>query len=147
MPRKALTFDPHLCTGCMYCMTVCSTYNEGRTSLSKARLRIIRHEGHALTGIDEEDELIFSLAGCKQCEEPSCAKSCPSSALERNESTGAIVIRQDRCTGCRACIDSCPFDGISFNEDKNQIFKCDLCDGDPQCVKFCESGALTFEGG
>ena len=22
--------------------------------------------------------------------------------------------------------------------------KCDLCDGDPQCVKYCEFGALEF---
>jgi Fe-S-cluster-containing hydrogenase component 2 len=25
-----------------------------------------------------------------------------------------------------------------------QVFKCDLCDGDPQCVRFCEEKAVDF---
>ncbi len=145
MDRKLLTFDPHLCTGCMYCMTACSTYNEGSTSLSRARLHIIRHEGHAVTKIGEEDELVFALIGCQQCEEPLCAILCPHSALKQDPSTGAIVILKDRCVGCHTCLTNCPFGAISFNEQKQQVFKCELCKGDPQCVKFCQPGALRFE--
>jgi carbon-monoxide dehydrogenase iron sulfur subunit len=33
------------------------------------------------------------------------------------------------------CIAVCP---------KDRVIKCDLCDGDPQCVKFCFPGALEF---
>jgi Fe-S-cluster-containing hydrogenase component 2 len=25
-----------------------------------------------------------------------------------------------------------------------QVIKCDLCDGDPVCVRFCDPGALQF---
>jgi Fe-S-cluster-containing hydrogenase component 2 len=25
-----------------------------------------------------------------------------------------------------------------------QVIKCDLCDGDPACVRFCDPGALQF---
>jgi Fe-S-cluster-containing dehydrogenase component len=55
MEEKVLVFDPFICTGCMRCMTTCSTYNNGATSLAKARLQVARHEGHAITDIDEED--------------------------------------------------------------------------------------------
>ena len=33
---------------------------------------------------------------------------------------------------------------MSFNIKEKQVFKCDLCDGDPQCVRFCEEKAVDF---
>ena len=144
MRRKALVFDPRLCTGCMYCMTSCATYHEGRASLSKARLQIIRHEGHALTKIDEEDELIFAFVTCQQCEDPICSMECPVAAFTRDNETGAVIIDISQCVGCRMCLSACPFGAISFNEREGTVFKCDLCGGNPVCVKFCQSKALRF---
>jgi len=144
MQRKMLMFDPRLCTGCMHCMTSCATYHEGSTSLSKARLQIIRHEGHALTKIDEEDELIFVFVGCQQCEDPLCSLVCPVSAHTRDSETGAVIIDRTRCVGCRMCLMTCHFGAISFNQRERTVFKCDLCGGDPVCVKFCQSKALKF---
>jgi anaerobic carbon-monoxide dehydrogenase iron sulfur subunit len=144
MEKKILSHDPNLCTGCMYCMIACSTYKEGATSLSRARLQIIRHEGHALTRITEEDELIFTFTGCQQCEDPACAAVCPTNALKRDLSTGAMLHLQNKCIGCRMCLSSCPFGALSFHKDRKQIFKCDLCNGDPTCVKFCPVEALKF---
>ncbi|MGD0236129.1 MAG: 4Fe-4S dicluster domain-containing protein [Syntrophorhabdales bacterium] len=147
MERKVLAFDPHLCTGCMYCITACSTHNEGRTSLSAARLRMIRHEGHALTRAREKDELIFTLVMCRQCEDPVCSAVCPTGAITRDSSIGAMVIEREVCTGCGECTTSCPFGAISFSENSNgeaRAFKCELCKGDPLCVKFCYAQALTY---
>jgi len=144
MEEKAIVFDPVLCTGCMRCMTTCSTYNFGATSLSKSRIHIVRHEGHAITRIDEEDELIFEALSCRHCDKPFCLYFCPTRAIELNKETGAITINYDRCIGCRMCIVGCPFGAIRYNSDKKQPFKCELCDGDPQCVKFCPTGALQF---
>ena len=147
MERKVLSFDPHLCTGCMYCMTACSTYNEGMSGLSVARLRMIRHEGHALTRTQEKDELIFTLAGCRQCEDPVCSAVCPTGAITRDGSIGAMVIDREVCTGCRERMTSCPFGAIWFGEDSNgqtRAFKCELCKGDPLCVKFCHAQALQY---
>jgi Fe-S-cluster-containing hydrogenase component 2 len=33
---------------------------------------------------------------------------------------------------------------MSFNSIDKQIFKCDLCDGDPQCVRFCDVKAVDL---
>lgn len=144
MEEKVIVFDPVLCTGCMRCMTTCSTYNIGATSLSKACIHIVRHEGHTLTRIDEEDELIFEALSCQQCDKPFCLYFCPTRAIERNKDTGAMVIDYDKCIGCRMCMVGCPFGAIRYDSDRKQVIKCDFCDGDPQCVKFCPTGALQF---
>ncbi len=144
MERKILVFDPYLCTRCMHCMTSCATYNEERTSLSKSRLQIIRHEGHALTKIDEEDELIFTLVACQQCEDPICSMVCPVAAIGRDNKTGAMTIDRTRCVGCRMCLLTCYFGAITFNQKEKNVFKCELCGGDPQCVRFCQPGALRY---
>jgi Fe-S-cluster-containing hydrogenase component 2 len=39
---------------------------------------------------------------------------------------------------------TCPFGVISINPDKKEMIKCDLCEGNPQCVKWCPTGALEF---
>jgi carbon-monoxide dehydrogenase iron sulfur subunit len=33
---------------------------------------------------------------------------------------------------------------MSFNTIDRKVFKCDLCDGDPQCVRFCEVKAIEY---
>lgn len=142
--EKVIVFDPHDCTGCMRCATTCSTYNMGATSLTKSCIHVARHEGHAITHIDEEDDLVFQALTCQQCEIPVCQKVCPSGAIERNRSTGAITVNHDRCIRCKMCMDACPFGAILYNPNKRQVIKCELCGGDPQCVKFCPTGALQF---
>lgn len=144
MEEKVLVHDPTLCTGCMRCMTTCSTYNNGATSLSRARLHITRHEGHALTGIDEEDDLIFESLNCRQCDKPYCMYFCPVRAIKRDKETGAMVINYDKCIGCRMCVTMCPFGASLYDSARKRVIKCELCDGDPQCVKFCPSGALQY---
>ncbi len=144
MEEKVLVYDPALCTGCMRCMTTCSTYNHVATSLVGARINITRHEGHALTRIDEEDDLIFQAMTCRQCDKPYCMYFCPVRAIKRDKKTGAMVINYDKCIGCRMCITMCPFGAALYDSARNRVIKCQLCDGDPQCVKLCPSGALQY---
>ncbi len=144
MEERTIVFDPFLCTGCMRCMTTCSTYNNRATILAKARLQVARHEGHAITEIDEEDELIFEALACQQCDVPHCMHFCPVNAINRNSETSAMVINYDKCVGCRMCMSGCPFGAIRYDTLRKRVFKCELCDGEPQCVKFCPVEALRF---
>jgi Fe-S-cluster-containing dehydrogenase component len=142
--EKVLVHDHSLCTGCMRCMTTCSTYNNGSTSLARARLQIVRHEGHALTRIDEIDELVFQPMLCQQCDKPRCQEFCPVHAIDRDPKTRAMVINYDRCIGCRMCMAVCPFGAMRYDTSRRRVFKCQLCDGDPQCARLCPSGALQY---
>ena len=49
------------------------------------------------------------------------------------------------CSQCKvpACADACPF-GVIKVSPEGEVFKCDLCDGRPVCVKNCTRQALAY---
>jgi Fe-S-cluster-containing hydrogenase component 2 len=55
-----------------------------------------------------------------------------------------MVVDTDLCIGCGMCSIACPLGGITVDADAGHAVKCDLCGGDPLCVKFCAYGALTY---
>lgn len=130
---KVLIIDPMKCTGCRSCEAACSTWKEGETNIVKSRIRIVPFI----------DEAYFHPIVCQQCETPFCAIPCPTGALRKNTETGMVELYKGKCVGCRLCLMSCPFGAITVLED-SLASKCDLCDRDPMCVKFCEFGALTY---
>ena len=56
------------------------------------------------------------------------------------------VIDEDRCSGCRICNALCPYNAISFLEDKkvSQINEA-LCKGCGACVSACPSSAIKHK--
>jgi len=38
----------------------------------------------------------------------------------------------------------CPIEGVVFDASTGKAVKCDLCGGDPECVKVCDKGALKY---
>lgn len=128
--------DQDLCSGCRTCEIVCSIYHEGIASSSLSRIQWKKHV---------MDACITDIMTCKQCAGPECMTVCPTGALSIDEETGARIIKEETCVGCQLCLNACPVvpSRIRYNAEKNTCFKCDLCDGDPQCVKFCPTGALV----
>ena len=122
------------CAGCRICEMVCSLVHEGECSTTKSRVRIFRDE--------EFGNNLVSL--CQQCADAHCLDSCSFGALSRNEKTGAIVVDDASCTACEECIVACPIGAIHMDNEKNIVFKCDLCGGDPKCVKFCARETITL---
>ncbi|WP_370273485.1 4Fe-4S dicluster domain-containing protein [Methanosarcina sp. MSH10X1] len=129
---RSLLIDTSRCTGCRSCEMACSLYHEGECSPVLSRIRIVKYEALGRN---------FPSA-CSQCSKPRCLEACDHGAIRMNESTGAVFVEESFCTGCRSCLVACPFMG--FHPVKKVAFKCDLCGGDPQCVRFCPSGAITF---
>ena len=46
------------------------------------------------------------------------------------------------CIGCHDCVVACPFGAMRIDPHDDQVFKCDLCGGDPECAKWCPTGAI-----
>lgn len=123
------------CVGCRLCEFVCSLVHEQECSTSKSRIRIYRDEefGNNLVSV------------CLQCEEAHCLESCACDAISRDTKTGAVLIDGKLCNGCEACLVVCPVNAVFFDQEKEVAFQCDLCGGDPECVKICSRGALTLK--
>lgn len=132
--QKLILFEPAKCTGCRRCALACSLAKEGVFNPEKARIGVI--------SISEVGMHVPMF--CQQCTKPLCADVCPVGAISRSEETGAMVLDPDLCIGCKMCVTVCPLSGCLINPDAGTVMKCDLCDGDPQCVKYCAFGALEF---
>jgi heterodisulfide reductase subunit A len=54
------------------------------------------------------------------------------------------VVDEELCSGCKTCISLCPYNAISFSEDKGVAEINDvLCKGCGVCVAACPAGAIT----
>ena len=54
------------------------------------------------------------------------------------------VIEEEFCSGCKTCISLCPYNAISFNEEKRvSTINEALCKGCGTCAAACPSGAIT----
>jgi len=54
------------------------------------------------------------------------------------------VVDEELCSGCKTCVSLCPYNAISFLEDKNVAEINDvLCKGCGVCVAACPAGAIT----
>ncbi|MHB9099420.1 MAG: 4Fe-4S dicluster domain-containing protein, partial [Syntrophales bacterium] len=82
---------------------------------------------------------------CLQCEPALCADACPAGAFDTNEALSIRMINQEECTGCEQCLNACPYGMVRMDTETGKAGKCDLCGGEPLCVRYCPEGALVFE--
>jgi len=129
------------CSGCRICELMCSMiHHEG---LFNPRWGLLRVEINRKPGMDTPLSMIDRPFVCAQCEPAPCAECCPEGAFERDQSTGIWRIRRDSCTGCGLCLEECPNHVIVIHD--GRAMKCDLCGGEPVCVRFCPTGALIVD--
>jgi len=152
---KMVLVDYGKCTGCRTCETVCSSRNrpvavngETMPGLGNPYFSNIRVENF------NPDVDIPNV--CAMCGDAPCVEACPVDpdprtgrrALYRDESTRTIHNDADRCTGCGSCAEACGAKrtGVIVPNPKtgSPEHLCNLCGGDPQCVKWCPFGALSL---
>ena len=109
------------CWGCRTCEVACRQ----EFNLDGATQRI------TVDGDESEDpaggpQFTFRVTLCRHSDEPPRADSCPEGAILRRDD-GIVVLTEALCSGCRACVDSCPYDAIAFDEEQQVARKCNLC--------------------
>lgn len=132
--RRRIVVNRDVCSGCRACQVACVAHHEGVFGTATARIRVVKTEH---LGVDEP-------VVCRQCARPACVAACPEAALHRDERTGAILLSAAACTGCGACVDACPFGVPHLHPRTHLVLICDLCGGDPACVRRCATGAIAY---
>jgi Fe-S-cluster-containing dehydrogenase component len=121
MPKHEVVIDHRLCWGCRTCEVACKQENR---SAAGVQLISVREDGPEQ--IDDQSESVFQINLCRHCDDPPCADACPEAAIRKRDD-GLVIMDYDLCTGCQACIDECPYDAITFDDDKDIAQKCNLC--------------------
>ena len=132
--RVKLRADSINCVGCLVCQTVCAQWHNKTFGINGARLRI---ESKPV----EMEPPLNKVSVCTLCE--ACVKACEPGAIVLNEK-GYLELKKELCTHCGACAEACPHNVIWFDEHENPIL-CDMCGGDPQCVRWCKYDAILLK--
>jgi Fe-S-cluster-containing hydrogenase component 2 len=132
---KILTVSPEKCIGCRTCELVCS--------FSKTNEFNPKHS--AVSVISYDEACISVPVMCLQCDEAYCVKVCPVGATTKDPETGAVIVDEKKCIGCKMCMSVCPLGNMSYNPKEKKMIKCNLCGGDPMCAKFCPAGAIQYK--
>lgn len=128
---KSLVAIPERCTGCHRCEMWCSMKHKGLINIDRAAIHVLRRE----PSVDHP-------AVCYQC--GVCIGSCPQDLIRRNGKTGAVEIDTEKCTLCGHCVLSCPYGMITIDPVDRHAVKCNLCGGEPECVKHCREKAILY---
>lgn len=133
--EKILVVQPEKCTGCRTCELVCSFTHTGEFNPARSRISVFSFEKVGFS----------SPVVCQQCSAAACLQVCPVKAISRDAGSGAMVVDQGRCLVCKMCTIACPFGATFYDSSSDMILKCDLCGGEPACVKLCPSGAISYQ--
>jgi len=129
-----ITIQEKICTGCRACEFACSFQQKKSFHYEFSLIRILKNK---------TSEGFFTPVLCRHCVEAPCAKGCPEGAIQRDHRAGIVKIDPEKCTGCGLCINSCPWGVPILDQSKGVAKICDLCQGNPLCVIFCNPGALS----
>ena len=146
--RFALVIDQERCIGCEACTVACKIENKG----TERWIRVITEkvvQKDTPQGRFPDLKMSFLPRLCNHCDDPPCVDACPLEALTKRED-GPVVLDDERCDGCRICMEACPFGAIFYNRESDKVEKCNLCVHridkglEPFCVICCEGQAMFF---
>jgi Fe-S-cluster-containing dehydrogenase component len=118
---RALKIGEEFCWGCKTCEVACKQENKAADGIN---LISVREDGPKW--VDGKLAFVFRINLCRHCDDPPCAGACPVEAITKRPD-GIVILDADACTGCRACIEACPYDAIAFDPAKEIAQKCNLC--------------------
>src|SRR5690554_6658189 len=112
-----LIADRSRCTGCQRCETLCTTMHDQKVQPFISRVKVHENfnfgtDGPKMSFWNEDGQFgnfAMTPLTCLQCEDPDCANACPVEAIYADERTGARTVNVDKCVGCGACTEACPW--------------------------------------
>jgi Fe-S-cluster-containing dehydrogenase component len=154
---KAFVIDMKKCTGCHGCQIGCkdehcgndwSPYAKPQPEHGQFWLEVKQWERGAVPHV----KVAYQPTLCMHCGNAACMDACADVAIYRRED-GIVLIDAEKCTGCKKCLDACPYGTVYFNDDLNIAQKCTGCShlidrgwpmNEPRCANNCTTGALVY---
>ncbi len=145
MSQYLLLHNSDQCIGCQACEVHCKTNKNLGPGPAPTKIITV---GPVLR--DHRPRVQFVDMPCFHCEEPWCAKVCPTGAMQRRESDGIVFIQHSLCVGCKSCIIACPWGAPQWDPVLRKPVKCDYCKDrldqglQPACVTKCVTQCLSL---
>lgn len=169
LPRYVMVVDMRKCYGCRACTIACKS--EFQVPLGVFRTFVKEKD----KGTFPETTRFFQPVLCNHCADPPCVEACPvdpvKATYKHNGKTveyekratyqrpdGLVLVDYERCIGCHACVEACPYkaryvDPIKLagaNPDEHTLGKCVFCfhridkGVSPSCENTCPAEARIF---
>ena len=133
--------DQRTCIGCHACTVACKTEHEVPVGQFRTWVKYVD------SGSLPRHQRDFGVMRCNHCTDAPCVTICPTQALFKRED-GIVDFDNDRCIGCKSCMQACPYDAIYIDEDTHTAAKCNFCahrvdEGlEPACVVVCPTHSI-----
>jgi Fe-S-cluster-containing dehydrogenase component/formate-dependent nitrite reductase membrane component NrfD len=134
--------DNRRCIGCHACTVACKAEHDDPIGVNKTWVKYIEKGEFPNTSRN------FSVMRCNHCDDSPCTDVCPVTALwERDD--GIVDFDPERCIGCKACLQGCPYDALYIDPNTETAAKCNYCSHrvdtgrEPACVTVCPEDAIV----
>ncbi|MEK9695079.1 MAG: 4Fe-4S dicluster domain-containing protein [Candidatus Poseidoniales archaeon] len=142
MVNYGFAIDNRKCIGCHACTVACKSEHDVPVGVNRTHVKYIE------TGQYPNSNREFSVHRCNHCEDSPCTTICPTTALF-TRSDGIVDFDDDRCIGCKSCMQACPYDALYINPNTGTAAKCNYCahrienSYEPACVIVCPVEAIV----
>jgi tetrathionate reductase subunit B len=156
MPKKIFVIDVAKCNGCHTCQVACKDEHVTNdwTPIAKPQPETgqfwLKLE-QRVRGTVPKVKVAYRPHLCMHCDQAPCMDACPVEDAIYKREDGLVIIDPVKCSGCRLCVDACPYNVIFFNEGLNIAQKCTGCahlldDGwkEPRCADACPTAAIRM---
>jgi Fe-S-cluster-containing dehydrogenase component/formate-dependent nitrite reductase membrane component NrfD len=133
--------DNRKCIGCHACTVACKAEHNVPLGVNRTWVKYIEKGQYPHT------RRLFTVMRCNHCADAPCVEICPVTALYTRPD-GIVDFNNDRCIGCKACTQACPYDALYIDPNLHTAAKCNYCTHrietglEPACVIVCPVHAI-----
>jgi Fe-S-cluster-containing dehydrogenase component/formate-dependent nitrite reductase membrane component NrfD len=139
--RFGFVIDQRSCIGCHACTVACKEEHGVELGVFRTWVKYIEQ------GTFPDTRRYFSVLRCNHCDDAPCVEACPVTSLYRRED-GIVDFDPERCIGCKACMNACPYDALYIDPESETAAKCNFCAHrvekglKPSCEIVCPTQAI-----